>query len=163
MNYRRRKFGRSVELKHSEYKEVGSGIVKRVISLLLVVVLLVTTTSSVFAFSDSFSDSYFEGQLAGKKSAETNHNAGGWFVGGAAGGFLLGIIGGGIIVGLSAASKPQPDSEILYTIKDQPLDYRMGFTEGYVEVARSKNIQNSCIGAGLGVILAVVVVSSMDY
>ncbi|NLC53048.1 MAG: hypothetical protein GX770_03685 [Firmicutes bacterium] len=132
---------------------------KRVISLLLVVVLLVTTTSSVFAFSDS----YFEGQLAGKKSAETNHNAGGWFVGGAAGGFLLGIIGGGITVGLSAASKPQPDSEILYTIKDQPLDYRMGFTEGYVEVARSKNIQNSCIGAGLGVILAVVVVSSMNY
>lgn len=130
---------------------------KRITSLLVVIILIISTTSSAFAFSDS----YFEGQLAGKKSAETNHNAAGWFVGGATGGFLLGIIGGGIAVGLSASSKPQPDNEILYRIQDKPLDYRMGFTDGYVEVARSKNIQNSCIGAGLGVILAVVVVSSM--
>ncbi len=132
---------------------------KRLTLLFLVVVMLVSTTSSVFASSDN----YFEGQMAGKKSAETNYSGGGWLAGGIAGGFLFGIIGGGITVGLSAAAKPQPDNDILYSIKDESTDYRMGFTEGYEQVARSKNIQNSCVGAGLGVLLLVAVVSSQSY
>ena len=132
---------------------------KRLASFILVVVIIVSTASSAFAFSDN----YFEGQMEGKKIAKTNHSAGGWLAGGVAGGFLLGIIGGGITIGLSAASKPQPDNNILYSIKDETIDYRMGFTEGYVDVARSKNIQNSCIGAGIGVLLAVAVVSSLSY
>ncbi len=105
---------------------------------------------------------YLEGYQSGQQMARTRTNGTSWLVGGFAGGFLLGLIGGGAVVLAASTSNQAPEYSLQTSLNDENEDYRRGYFEGYAREARSKNVTNALLGAGLGVVCAVLYVSSQD-
>ncbi|MDI3280372.1 MAG: hypothetical protein QJR13_03265 [Bacillota bacterium] len=130
---------------------------KRVLVMLLVAAVFVGQASPAWA-GDSFADGLLDGQAA----ADTTYSAVGHGIGGFAGGFLFGLIGGGVAVGISAAMSPTPPPEVLATLEGKSGEYKQGFLQGYQQRAKSKQLVASATGAGLGVLCAVIVVSSAN-
>lgn len=128
----------------------------------LIVVLLIASVVAPSVFADEKEKlDPANSELKGRMDAIMFHKATGWgalgFTGSFIPGFFFGVFvgaaGGGAAVGIAALSNPNPKS--MPDEDEVDLDW---YVEGYRRRAKLKNVGRASLGAGMGIVSAVVAI-----
>jgi len=119
----------------------------------LFMIFSLTIPSTVLFGQTGEKDYYYEGQAA----AERDYQGGGAMAGGVGAGVILGIIGWGL--GYLIVSNQGVDVPRHYT-SELDTKQRIQFEEGYKKAVKKTRNGKYNIGAGVGTLIAVVIVTS---
>lgn len=124
---------------------------RKILSVVLVLSLVLSMTPMAFA------NDYQQGMLEGKAAAENHPSSAGLW--GFSMGLLGGLIGGGLTVGVYALSNPDVPFEHRINLADKSQEYQLAFADAYKEQAKKNMVSKASLGAGAGILTAVILVS----
>lgn len=111
---------------------------QRVCAIVLTVVMLTSPVLTPAAIAQESMNDYVQGKLDGERDAKGNPV---WFLAGCLAG-ATGVIGAYVV-------KPDPPA---YQLLGKSPEYIMGYTEGYQNKARDRNVMYALVGCGTFVI-----------